>query len=117
MFRHIFVIVFLITLIIIVISGINKQILHFKLLKEIYPSHLSKINSYFNPLAIFYLFRLKISIIFWFSIPLYYRKMNIIIENNRVITLEKKLFSNNKRIYMSLIILFIWILFGVIYFQ
>ena len=113
-FRHIFVIVFAINLLLFIVIVINKQVLHFKLLKEIYPRKLSKINSYLNPLAAFYLFGLSISDLLWFSSPIYYKKKDIIIQDNLKSNYEKKLIANNKRIYISLIIFCLWLFLGII---
>lgn len=116
-FRHVFAIVFIIILLLNITVMIYKQVLHFKLLKELYPNNLSKINSYFNPLAIFYLFGLNVSILLWFSMPIFYKKKDVIINDVNGITREKALIANNKRIYFSFLLLVIWLLIGIILFR
>jgi hypothetical protein len=113
-FRHIFVIIFLIFLLLFVVLVINKQVLHFKLLKKLYPNDLSKINSYFNPLSVFYIIGLNFSIVIWFSFPIYYKKKNITFKDNIGSSYERALIVNNKRIYISFVVLVIWLLLGLI---
>jgi hypothetical protein len=116
-FRHVFAFVFIIVLLLLIKNVINKQVMHFKLLKELYPNKLSQINSYFNPLAFIYIFGLNISIIIWFSIPIYYKKKDIIINNIDEINIEKTLIANNKKIFIFFVVLVFWFLIGILFFH
>jgi len=81
------------------------------LLKELFPEKFRGINSYFNPLIVFYIFGLDIVTYFWFIAPIYYvRKDWDIAGNEKLKQLNKKLLRNNKYIYFTLGGFLVWFL-------
>ncbi len=114
-FRHVFAFIYIVLLILFMRFLFRKGELHFKMLKELYPDSFKGIESFYNPLLSFYIFGLDADILFWFIVPLYFRKKDIsIINNDRLILLDKKLRNNNKKIFLLLILSIIW-LFGIGY--
>lgn len=69
-------IIFLTLLFLLVRQMFVKGIIHFKLLKEIYPKELEGVKSYFGLMSITKIFRLDFATMFWFWFPVYYTKTN-----------------------------------------
>jgi len=111
--RHFFVFAFIALLIIFVRLLLRKGELHFKMVKELYPKNFKGISSFYNPLSSLYLFGLGAETVFWFIAPIYFQKKDVsIIKNEKLILLDKKLIKNNRKIYLCLIIMIIWLLSG-----
>lgn len=72
----IILIIFLTLLFLLVRQMFIKGIIHFKLLKEIYPKELEGVKSYFGLMSITKIFRLDFATMFWFWFPVYYTKTN-----------------------------------------
>lgn len=69
-------IIFLTLLFFLVRQMFIKGIIHFKLLKEIYPKELEGVKSYFGLMSITKMFKLDFATMFWFWFPVYYTKTN-----------------------------------------
>tara|TARA_B100000768_G_C11095075_1_gene296607 strand:- start:271 stop:648 length:378 start_codon:yes stop_codon:yes gene_type:complete len=75
-----------------------KSFMHYKLLKEIYPTELRGVNSYLGMMFSFSSFALSVSTLFWFWTPIYFKvKCHTKYKDNAII-FHKKLVSNNRYI-------------------
>ncbi len=114
-FKHVFVIIFIFLLVIVVIFLLKKENLHFKLLKEMYPERLKRINSIFNPLSVFYILGFEINTILWFSIPVYFPNNKVKKSSDKKINIiTEKLLRNNTIIFYSISLLIIWVFVGIL---
>jgi hypothetical protein len=91
-----------------------KGILHFKLLKKIYPKELEGVDSYLKLTWISNCFRLNFGVMIWFWTPIYYTYINEDRFKGVEMEYHRKLKLNNKKlgvyflIYVLIILLF-WI--------
>ena len=111
--RHIYAVIFIVLIVLIIRLIFRKYELHFRILKELYPNKFKQINSFYNPLLGFYLFKLNAAEYFWFSSPLFFRKKFLL--KDSMINIKNyinNLRSNNKKIYLSILLLLIWIGIG-----
>ncbi len=75
-----------------------KNIVLFRLLKELHPEKFKGLNSYWQLMWLPNYFRIGVENIFWMSIPFYYSKINkkntsqsVIIHHDRLILVNKKI--------------------------
>ena len=90
-----------------------KSYMHYKLLKEIYPTELSGVNSYLGMMFSFNSFALSMSTLFWFWTPIYYKVKSHAKYKDNAIVFHKRLVSNNRYVikYFVLYICIIAVLF------
>jgi hypothetical protein len=92
----------------------KKGIIHFKLLKELFPSQVRNVNSYFElMLWLPNYFNLNIKNIIWISIPIYINIFNYEF-NDEALNYHKRLVQNNKKLGIVILIYIFWVL-GVSY--
>lgn len=115
-YKHIFMIIFIFLLVLVIFFILKKENLHFKLLKKMFPERLKNINSIFNPLSAIYILGFDVSTILWFSTPIYFLNNKVKKNHDEEISIiNKKLLSNNTRIYYSIALLLIWFFFGTLF--
>lgn len=115
-FKHIYALVFIFLLVLEVRILFKKNEIHFKLLKELFPKSFNGINSVYNPIFYIFLFRLDISTIFWFIIPIYYRRRLILnTKSEKIKFLDKELIVNNIKLCLYAFIMIVWV-FAIRYF-
>ena len=111
----IFLIIFLFFIIFILRTIFLKGILHFKLLKKLYPKKLKNVTSYFQLMWLTHSLKLDGDILIWFWIPIYYTKVPEEKLGKDELELHLKLKRNNKNftiIFLCFLIYFItfWII-------
>jgi len=111
-FSVILLIIFLFFAFLIMRGLFLKGILHFKLLKMIYPEKLKGIETYFQLLWITNSFKLNFDTSIWFWFPIYYTKISKDNFAKDALELHFKLKRNNKQ--LAIIFLF-FIVFFVIF--
>lgn len=92
-----------------------KGILHFRLLKKIYPEKLKDITSYFQLMWLTRAYKLNFDMLIWFWMPIYYSKVLEKKFDKEAFELHLKLKRNNKKlaiIFLCFVIFFIsfWII-------
>lgn len=104
--------IFLILLFLLIRQLFIKGLIHFKLLKEIYPKELKEVRTYLGMMSITNIFRLDFPTMFWFWFPLYYSKINELNLNNvaRGYHLKLKKCNHILGIYFFTYIVFIGLL-------
>ena len=81
-----------------------KGVVHFKLLKELYPEKLKGVNTYFGMMKITNTFILDISTMFWFWTPFYFTMTPTRNLYGEALELHFKLKKMNKRMLVYLLI-------------
>lgn len=76
-FSIVFLIIFLLFGFFIMRGLFFKGILHFRLLKNIYPEKLRDVKSYFQLMWLKHAFILNFDILVWFWMPIYYSKFSL----------------------------------------
>ncbi len=110
-----FLIIFLLFFIFILRGLYLKALLHFRLLKKIYPDELKNVNTYFQFMWITNTFRLNFDILFWFWMPIYYSKFSPDEFSESALELHFKLKQNNKKlIILSICFIVCFITFWII---
>lgn len=99
----IFFMIFLILAFLFMKSVFLKGILHFRLLKKIYPEKLRDVKSYFQLMWLTHAFKLNFDILFWFWMPIYYSKISIDEFSKDALELHSKLKRNNKKLAIVLL--------------
>lgn len=94
-----FLIIFLIFTFLIIKVLIMKGILHFRLLKEIFPEKLKNVKFYSQS----YIFKLNFDILIWYWVPFYYSKVPEKELTKYALKLHFKLKSNNKKLAIILL--------------
>ncbi len=89
-----------------------KGILHFRLLKCVYPNRLKEIKSYWSVKMILLYFKLDMATILWFILPIYFPKHSSFKANENASELNSKLLGNNKKIFRYLILYVVFMLFA-----
>lgn len=114
-FSLILFLTFVLSLLLFITELFHKNMVHFKLLKELYPVELSEVDS----AQYFYLFYNSFSLDFetllWYWSPIYYKKQVIENPSPKVLYLHQKLIKISRRIIillclMALCVLSIWLL-------
>lgn len=108
-----FIILIFLTLLFLLVRQIFiKGIIHFKLLKEIYPKELEGVRSYFGLMGMMNISRLDFPTMLWFWIPVYYTKLTELDLNSVAKCYHSKLKKCNRNlgIYFLLYVVFIGLL-------
>lgn len=99
----VFLIIFLLFVFFITRGLFFKGILHFRLLKKIYPEKLRDVKSYFQLMWLTHAFKLNFDILVWFWMPIYYSKISINEFSEDALELHSKLKHNNKKLAIVLL--------------
>jgi hypothetical protein len=86
-----------------------KSILHFKLLKLIYPKELARIESSFGLMWLLNSNALQFDVMFWFWMPIYYSKIDEQHMSVSVKDLHIRLLQTNRRIFIYSFLYFFYI--------
>lgn len=103
---------FIIFLVSFMVILFRKYILHFKILKSLYPDKFTNIDSFFNPLTQFIVLTLNFKTQLWYNCPIYFNKSKIDLSNCDV--LVQKLKKNNFYFLYLLIFLLIILILNVL---
>jgi hypothetical protein len=115
-FKHIYALVFIFLLVLVVRILFRKNEIHFKLLKELFPKSFNGINSVYAPNFFLYLFKLDVNTVFWFIIPIYFRRRLLLnTESEKLKLLDKELVVNNIKLCLYAFIMIVWV-FAIRYF-
>ena len=113
--KYLYVLIYLILFIITIRLIFKKGEIHFKLLKEIFPETFVGIESFYNPILWFPLFKLNIITIIWFITLVYYgRKQFLSSKSEKAKLLNQQLISNNRKLLLLFIGMIIWLFAPVI---
>lgn len=85
-----------------------KSILHFRLLKEIYPDKLINVNTLFKMMWVANILKLRLDIMIWFYFPIYYSKISLDDYGEDALKLHHKLIRNNKKIAIVFLLFLIY---------
>ncbi len=102
-FAVVFFTIYLLFVFFIIKGLLLKGILHFRLLKKIYPEKLRDVKSYFQLMWLSHAFKLNFDILVWFWMPFYYSKKTKMGLSEDALELHYRLKHNNKKMVIVLL--------------
>ena len=88
-----------------------KGVLHFKLLKELYPREFKSYSSYWEFILPQNFFTVEMGKFMWLSIPFYYSRIKEDEMTAQALLLHRKLIKNNKKVFIRIILFIVNVVF------